>query len=44
VIRDFGIFPEISSRYLDNTRFDDYRFKKIKIGREVYLYEDPTTA
>jgi len=33
VIRDFGIFPEISSRYLDNLRFDDYSLKKfIKKG------------
>jgi len=26
---DFWIFPEISSRYLDNPRFDDYSLKKI---------------
>jgi hypothetical protein len=33
VIRDFGIFPEISRGYLDNPRFDDYSLKKfIKKG------------
>jgi len=33
VIRDFGIFPEISSRYLDNEGFDDYLLEKfIKRG------------
>jgi len=28
VIRDFGTFPEISTRYLDNLRFDDYPLKE----------------
>jgi chaperonin GroES len=38
VIRDFGIFPEISSRYLDNPRFNDYSLKKfIKEGRFVLM-------
>jgi hypothetical protein len=36
VIRDFGTFREISSRYLDNPRFDDYTsLKSIKEGRSV---------